>query len=270
MSRSRDRTEDFKDAVRAAALSSGYTESKLAAILASFIMHKAPERKPFTRAALKTLSSINELEHFIVKHRKDYVGFHRTTEQQRDDIEHEVSIFIKSCKDQIDFLKNGIHEEEKNRTARKWLHTRDDGSNADVVAHKHGVVLILSERLHAVTALFDRLRSVRFQDAVNKAMPRRKMHKIGNLKSSEMVEMSALYHLMSTHVLQQAQQIEQLYEQAVAATMNVERANQLIDTKYSHYHYLLFIKNLSRSKSMGSICVPFCSLLWMDLQVVLG
>ncbi|KAJ0980928.1 hypothetical protein J5N97_009183 [Dioscorea zingiberensis] len=276
MSRSRDRTEDFKDAVRAAALSSGYTESKLAAILASFIMHKAPDRKPLTRAALKTLSSINELEHFIVKHRKDYVGFHRTTEHQRDDIEHEVSIFIKSCKDQIDFLKNGIHEEEKNRTARKWLHTRDDGSNADVIAHKHGVVLILSERLHAVTALFDRLRSVRFQDAVNKAMPRRKMHKIGNLKSSEahpsdaseitehdlssgplrtqdqllddetralqveltslldavqetetkMVEMSALNHLMSTHVLQQAQQIEQLYEQAVAATMNVERGNK--------------------------------------------
>ncbi|KAM0932779.1 putative SNARE-complex protein Syntaxin-18 [Dioscorea sansibarensis] len=52
------------------------------------------------------LSSINELEHFIVKHRKDYVGLQRTTEQERDDIEHEVSIFIKSCKDQIDVLKN--------------------------------------------------------------------------------------------------------------------------------------------------------------------
>ncbi|KAH7672220.1 syntaxin 18 protein [Dioscorea alata] len=276
MSRTRDRTEDFKDAVRAAAISSGYSESKLAAILASFIMHKSPERQPFTKAALKTLSSINELERFIVKHRKDYVGLHRTTEQERDDIEHEVSIFIKSCKDQIDVLKNGIHEEEKSGNARTWLHMRDVGSNADIVAHKHGVVLILSEQLHAVTAQFDQLRSVRFQDAVNKAMPRRKMHKIANLKSSEsvpsdaseitgqdlssgpvriqdqllddetralqveltslldavqetekrMVEMSALNHLMSTHVLQQAQQIEQLYEQAVEATMNVERGNK--------------------------------------------
>ncbi|XP_039132158.1 syntaxin-81 [Dioscorea cayenensis subsp. rotundata] len=276
MSRSRDRTEDLKDAVRVAAISSGYTESKLAAILASFIMHKSPERQPFTKAALKTLSSINELERFIVKHRKDYVGLHRTTEQERDDIEHEVSIFIKSCKDQIDVLKNGIHEEEKSGNARTWLNMRDVGSNADVVAHKHGVVLILSEQLHAVTAQFDQLRSVRFQDAVNKAMPRRKMHKMANLKSSEsvpsdvseitgqdlssgpvriqdqllddetqalqveltslldavqetekrMVEMSALNHLMSTHVLQQAQQIEQLYEQAVEATMNVERGNK--------------------------------------------
>lgn len=30
---------------------------------------------------------------------------------------------------------------------------------------------------------------------------------------TKMVEMSALNHLMSTHVLQQAQQIEQLYDQ---------------------------------------------------------
>jgi hypothetical protein len=34
-------------------------------------------------------------------------------------------------------------------------------------------VLILSERLHSVTAQFDRLRSMRFQDAINRAMPRK-------------------------------------------------------------------------------------------------
>jgi hypothetical protein len=34
-------------------------------------------------------------------------------------------------------------------------------------------VLILSERLHSVTAQFDRLRSMRFQDAINIAMPRK-------------------------------------------------------------------------------------------------
>ncbi|KAM0047698.1 hypothetical protein Hdeb2414_s0008g00266231 [Helianthus debilis subsp. tardiflorus] len=41
-----------------------------------------------------------------------------------------------------------------------------------------------------------------------------------------MVEMSALNHLMSTHVLQQAQQIEYLYDQAVEATKNVEMGNK--------------------------------------------
>ncbi|XP_020277285.1 syntaxin-81 isoform X2 [Asparagus officinalis] len=265
MANIRDRTEDFKDAIRVAARSLDYSESKLAAVLACFIMHRPLQRSAFTKAAVKTLESINELEHFIVKHRKDYVDLHRTTEQERDNIEHEVSIFVKACKDQIDILKNRIYDEEKNGNSTRWLSIRDDSSHADTVAHKHGVVLILSERLHSVTAQFDRLRSIRFQDAINRALPRRKMRKLPNAKSSEvsnsdlaeigeqelpsnfgniqvqdqllddetrtlqieltslldavqetetkMVEMSALNHLMSTHVLQQAQQIEHLYEQ---------------------------------------------------------
>lgn len=37
------------------------------------------------------LESIGALEQFLVKHKKDYVDLHRTTEQERDSIEHEVS-----------------------------------------------------------------------------------------------------------------------------------------------------------------------------------
>ncbi|KAK6940708.1 hypothetical protein RJ641_030239 [Dillenia turbinata] len=43
---------------------------------------------------------------------------------------------------------------------------------------------------------------------------------------TKMVEMSALNHLMSTHVLQQAQQIGHLYEQAMEAMKNVELGNK--------------------------------------------
>lgn len=35
-------------------------------------------------------------------------------------------------------------------------------------------VLILSEKLHSVTSQFDQLRSLRFQEAINRATPRRK------------------------------------------------------------------------------------------------
>jgi syntaxin 18 len=139
-------------------------------------------------------------------------------------------------------------------------------------------VLILSEKLHSVTAQFDQLRATRFQDIINRAMPRRKPKRVikeatpinttlGNSESIEpdeiqaqprrlqqqqllddetqalqvelsnlldgarqtetkMVEMSALNHLMATHVLQQAQQIEFLYDQAVEATKNVELGNK--------------------------------------------
>ncbi|XP_031263670.1 syntaxin-81 [Pistacia vera] len=275
MARVRDRTEDFKDAVRHTAVSLGYDESKLAAIMASFIIHKPRQRSSFTKAALKTLESIGALEQFMSKHRKDYVDLHRTTEQERDNIEHEVTAFIKACKEQIDILKNSINDDEAN--SKGWLGLRADNSNADTIAHKHGVVLILSEKLHSVTARFDQLRAIRFQDAINRATPRRKLKRVADSKAADtsrsniseireldgpqpeslsvqqqllddetralqvelsslldavqqtetkMVEMSALNHLMSTHVLQQAQQIELLYDQAVEATKNVELGNK--------------------------------------------
>ncbi|GFP86315.1 syntaxin-81 [Phtheirospermum japonicum] len=278
MAKVRERTEDFKDAARRAALNLGYNESKTAAIMASFIMHKSRERSSFTKAALTTLESIGALEQFLMKHKKDYVDLHRTTEQERDSIEHEVTIFIKACKDQIDVLKNSINDEEAN--SKGWLGIRSDKLNADTVAHKHGVVLILSEKLHSVTSQFDQLRALRFQDAINRVAPRRKPKRASgnNLDLREgknysevgqtddvqaepirfqqqqqqllddetralqvelatmldavqetetkMVEMSALNHLMSTHVLQQAQQIEYLYDQAVEATKNVELGNK--------------------------------------------
>lgn len=275
MAKIRDRTEDFKDVVRQTALSLGYNESKMAAILSSFIIHKPLQRTSFTKAALKTLESIRTLEQFIMQHRKDYVDMHRTTEQERDSIEHEVTIFIKACKEQIDILKNSISGEEAN--SRGWLGISGDHSNADTIAHKHGVVLILSERLHSVTAQFDQLRARRFQDAINRRIPRKKMNRVSSSNATEipksinselrepdepqpeplrvqqqllddetralqvelsslldavqetetqMVEMSALNHLMSTHILQQAQQIELLYEQAVEATSNVELGNK--------------------------------------------
>lgn len=285
MAKVRDRIEDFKDAVNRGALSLGFNEAKRAALMASFIIHKPRERSNFTKAALKTLESIGTLEKFLIEHRKDYVDPHRTTEEERDSIEHEVSIFVKACKEQIDILKTSITNEEVN--SKGWLGgIRGDHANADTIAHKHGVVLILSEKLHSVTSQFDQLRAVRFQEAINRAMPRRKPKRAPEKTSTDisyssnsresreptssetrdhgeilaepmkvqqqllddetralqvelsslldavrdtetkMVEMSALNHLMSTHVLQQAQQIEYLYDQAVEATKNVELGNK--------------------------------------------
>ncbi|KAJ0489492.1 hypothetical protein HanHA300_Chr12g0444721 [Helianthus annuus] len=236
---------------------------------------------PLIDIFISQLESIGTLEQFLKKHRKDYIDPHRTTEEERDSIEHEVSVFVKACKEQIDVLKTSITDEEVN--SKGWLGIRADNANADTIAHKHGVVLILSEKLHSVTSQFDQLRAVRFQDAINRAMPRRKPKRPpmkistdvdNNLESREpttsetvdpgeiqpepmkiqqqllddetralqvelsslldaardtetkMVEMSALNHLMSTHVLQQAQQIEYLYDQAVEATKNVEMGNK--------------------------------------------
>ncbi|KAL8188558.1 hypothetical protein R6Q57_029846 [Mikania cordata] len=241
--------------------------------MVSFCDHK--------KVGLDLEETIGTLEQFLKKNRKDYIDPHRTIEEERDSIEHEVSMFVKACKEQIDNLKTSITNEEV--VSKGWLGIRSDSSNADTIAHKHGVVLILSEKLHSVTSQFDQLRAVRFQDAINRAMPRRKPNRApvktstdssNNLESREpttaetrdpgeiqpepmkiqqqllddetralqvelsslldgaretetrTVEMSALNHLMSTHVLQQALQIEYLYDQAVEATKNVEMGNK--------------------------------------------
>lgn len=41
---------------------------------------------------ISQLESIGALEQFLMRHKKDYVELHRTTEQERDSIEHEVKI----------------------------------------------------------------------------------------------------------------------------------------------------------------------------------
>ncbi|KAL9667607.1 hypothetical protein QQ045_001969 [Rhodiola kirilowii] len=233
MSRVKDRTEDFKYAVRQEAISIGYDESKLASILASFIIHKPRERLPFTKAASKTAAA-----------------------------------FIKTCKKQIDILNSRIINNE-GVSSNGWLGLASGETTMLILG------LTNKEWLHSVSSQFDRLRARRFQDVINKALPRRKLAKLykpadasgsNNCDSTEpernqpdmgrvqqqylddetralqvelstlldavqdtetkMVEMSALNHLMSTHILQQAQQIEVLYEQAVEATKNVELGNK--------------------------------------------
>lgn len=49
-------------------------------------------------------------------------------------------------------------------------------------------VLILSEKLHSVTSQFDKLRAIRFQDIINKAVPRRKPNQVNKPRSANAPE----------------------------------------------------------------------------------
>lgn len=279
MARTRDRTEDFREAVRIIASKQGFDKVKMARISESLILRRPQQKSPFTQSALKILESIRTLQNFIVNHKKDYMDRHRTTEQDRDNIEHEVGVFVKACREQIENLKNSIESKERKKQTVTWLGVQGDAANAEDIAHKHGVVLILSEQLHSITSFFDQLRAERFREVIDRTMPRRMQHVESKLNSSEtsisndpkdtevsrqnhqaetkgiqqqlldeetktlqieltnlidtvqeterkMLEMSALNHLFSTHVLHQAQQIERLYEQAVEATANVNEGNK--------------------------------------------
>ncbi|EFJ34277.1 hypothetical protein SELMODRAFT_227430 [Selaginella moellendorffii] len=162
----RDRTEAFRDAVRAAAASIPQCDE--VKIASSLIMHRTLELLPFTAAALEILGHIRTMESFILERRKDYLDRQRCTEEERDNIEHEVGLSVKACKQRIDDLKNSIAGGKK----LFWK----GAVNADLNAHQHGIVLMLSEKLHAVTTIFDALRASRFQKALDKTLPKRRPH----------------------------------------------------------------------------------------------
>lgn len=50
--------------------------------------------------------------------------------------------------------------------------------------------MILSEKLHTVTAQFDQLRAMRFQDALNRRIPRRKVNRDENSSSLDSSKMN--------------------------------------------------------------------------------
>ncbi|KAJ7559189.1 hypothetical protein O6H91_04G073400 [Diphasiastrum complanatum] len=281
----KDVTEIFKEAVRVAASKETFDEVKMAKVSSSLIMPKTLPQSSFTKTALQIMKHIKTMHAFVLEHRKDYLDRQRSTDQDRDNIEHEFGLFVKACRDHIDALKDCIGAGEEKPQSSTWLRKLGkSNTNADLVAHQHGIVLMLSERLHTVTAYFDRLRSIRFQESIDKRIPKRR-HGLQRLEASssqieftsdsgtslqewevsshdntpeafsfkqdmldeetralqaelinlmdtvqeterKMLEMSALNHLFSSHVLQQAQQIEVLYLQAVEASQNVDKGNK--------------------------------------------
>lgn len=171
----RDLTPKFREAVRTAAVANGYDEARLAKITSSLMLHTTPPRSAFYLTATNIAASVRDLQKFVASHGRDYAEKHRSTEQDRDSIENEVGLFVKACRDSIEALKNSIGSEEKQAYGANWLQALGRGSrNTDCIAHQHGVVLILSERLHAITEDFDQLRSVRFEETVNKKMHKRR------------------------------------------------------------------------------------------------
>eukprot|EP00850_Spirogloea_muscicola_P017687 SM000154S01422 [mRNA] locus=s154:270731:272748:- [translate_table: standard] len=283
----RDRTEAFRETVRRAASLEGRSEAQMAKITSKFLLRQPVLHTPFHRTALDILGNVRTMQAFIARHHKDYLDRQRSTEREKDDIEHEVGLFMKACREQIDVLRATIVAEPGKPSSLSWLGlSQQSGSEPHVAAHQQGVVLYLSERLAAVAGVFDKMRVLRYQEALERREPlnrlraKRDAGMLGNpdggrskvldittteargdgqaqillqedtralqveLSSlmdsareaeSKMLEMSALSHLFSTHIVQQAHQIEQLYQQAVEATHNVEKGNkELVKTVRSN------------------------------------
>jgi hypothetical protein len=77
---------------------------------------------------------------FILQHRQDYLRKGRMTKRERDDLEQEVGLFVKTCRQRIEVLKDVVTSEAPAKQTLAWIGGQGRDSNTNLVAHWHGVV----------------------------------------------------------------------------------------------------------------------------------
>ena len=234
---------------------------------------------------------------FLLENQQRYAQAGRLRESERDQIEEEVGAYVRGCSANIAKLQSML------RSVSAASPAKAVPASADLMAHRQGSVLILSERLGALTTAFDKLRSLRYKqlqqaeanrrrrtpqnattlsrgagkatmgnqlraafdvvsgggghvgredgppgsmngfgaagngqmqsqvDAQNVALQAELLNMTDQVQHTERTvrEIATLNQMFSTAILQQSEQIEQLYTEAVAATGTIGRANVQLD-----------------------------------------
>ena len=159
-----DVTAAFRSAASTAALDRRAAASPARAdqLVASAPLPAPSARSPVLKSAHDTLALVGELRAFVARHRGAYLREDADADATRDGIESEVRLSVEACQAHVDMLRSVV--------------TRRAAAKTDppqAVAHLHGVVLIVTERLAAVAAGFDACREVRFRKVLAEAERKR-------------------------------------------------------------------------------------------------
>ncbi|CAI5531385.1 unnamed protein product [Closterium sp. Naga37s-1] len=160
-----DRTEDYRDAVKSLAVRLGYDQARLAQVSSAMMLKptsgggEASTKDAFARLASDVLSDERALHSVLMSEGREYcsaasdhVVGHAVMERRRDAFEAKVGGMVKECKEGIEALRRRLPPPGGAA-----------GRNAQLTAHQHGVVLILTEHLQLLSSTFERLRSTRLQ-----------------------------------------------------------------------------------------------------------
>ena len=113
-------------------------------------------------------------------------------------------------------------------------------------------ILILSEKLHSVTSQFDQLRAVRFQEAINRAMPRRKPKRAPEKTSTDIS-----YSSNSRESREPTSSETRDHGEILAEPMKVQK--QLLDDETRalqvfYHHYCGFYLDVIRGDKFNPLC----------------
>lgn len=137
-------------------------------------MRSLASKDDFTKAAGEVSQNIGSLAKYLDENRSNYVQMGRLTDAERDQIEQQIGAFSKTCSSNVEKLQTMVDRIFKGAST----------PNSNILAHRQGMVLILSERLASLTSTFDGLRAVRYRQLVRseaakrRRTPTQKMQKI--------------------------------------------------------------------------------------------
>ncbi|GAB4819928.1 hypothetical protein N2152v2_006974 [Parachlorella kessleri] len=168
-----DVTAEYWGTVLGSAKAQGADEDKIKKLRSAQLLRSLAAKTDFTRAAVEVANNILALRQYLKENQRDYAQQGKLRETERDRIEEEVGAYVRGCSANIDKLQQMLAaapttpgspgQPAAARTAAAAASAAAAGANEDVQAHRQGMVLILSERLKALTGAFDRLRSLRYQ-----------------------------------------------------------------------------------------------------------
>ncbi|XP_018590931.1 syntaxin-18 isoform X2 [Scleropages formosus] len=125
------------------------------------ILRKSRPKNGFSCRAREVISNITKLKDFLLQHRKDYVSadslissdLTRMTDSERDQIDQDAQIFMRTCSDAIRQLRS---EAEK------------QVSSSQVKEHRGAVLDLIEDYLRGVCKLYSEQRAVRVKRVVDR------------------------------------------------------------------------------------------------------
>uniref|UniRef100_A0AAX7ULK2 Syntaxin-18 n=1 Tax=Astatotilapia calliptera TaxID=8154 RepID=A0AAX7ULK2_ASTCA len=188
------------------------------------IFKRSRPKSGFSPRAKEVITNITKLKDFLLQHRKDYVSagslissdLSRMTDNDRDQIDQDAQIFMRTCSEAIKQLRN---EAEKQVIS------------AQIKEHRGAVLDLIETYLKGVCKLYSEQRAIR----VKRMFEQENQRLISEMNSlvdevrqieGKVVEISRLQEIFAEKVLQQEAEIDNIHQLVVGATENVKEGNE--------------------------------------------
>ncbi|KAE8629130.1 hypothetical protein XENTR_v10000366 [Xenopus tropicalis] len=155
----------------------------------SDVLRRSRPRGEFGGKAREVITNIGKLKDFLLEHRKDYINacsqvaseYSCMTDTERDQIDQDAQIFMRTCSDAIQQLRTEAGRESH---------------SLQIKEHRNAVLDFIEDYLKRVCKLYSEQRAIRVKRTVDKKrLSRLEPEKINKTQSSQTTDSIPLTHL---------------------------------------------------------------------------